>query len=686
MRKQKNDRVIYGRFYIDGNNLFYEPRPYYVVAGGQRRHQRVVDVFIHVEDSIRIIAARLRNEVFYIDTRGGDLVGYRVEHELYVSVYYGHAACARPRAGAGREVDGRSDIAVLYELAQSARRHDRAVVLRLLCGRAEVRHNGNALDPDELGRGEVGDIRVYLAALYRGDNVLIDAKLAARQVDDVYAVLHFGDGFCVDDAARTVGKRRVQRDVIGLFENAVEAVGLGDIVVEPPRRIDGYERIEAEHVHAQPYRIVADLHAYRAEPDDAERFAEYLVPGKSFFAFFDLSGNIVAGERARPLDAAYYIARGEEERAHGEFFDRVGVSSRRIEHDDAALGVLCDGDIIDAGASARDRDDAFRQVVAVHVERSEYDCGRLGGFICDGIAVAERIGGACRYRVKLEYLGFFHIFTLCLFAKLSHVVDKRIDALLGHRVVNGRAHSADQPMSFERNKPALRRALDESVVKLFARRYERHVHHRARGFVDGIAVELRAVDVIVKLGGFALVYLLHSRHAAALFEIGEHFHNDVGREAGRRVVKALRLDLIGVAQHDRAVLVGAVGKIVPDDDDGNARRSDILLRARINKPELRHIDGFAQYHRRHIAYERYTARFGRRGVLSAEYSVVVANMHIIRVAAEHRRRKLGYVRVIAVLARRGDGGVEKPLALLIRLFGEIARYDIIGFTAARADV
>ena len=62
----------------------------------------------------------------------------------------------------------------------------------------------------------------HLAALQRRDQVGLDDQPAARAVDDAHAVLHLGDRRGVDDVARLVGQRRVQRDEVGAGEQLVE--------------------------------------------------------------------------------------------------------------------------------------------------------------------------------------------------------------------------------------------------------------------------------------------------------------------------------------------------------------------------------------------------------------------------------------------------------------------------------
>ena len=62
--------------------------------------------------------------------------------------------------------------------------------------------------------------------------------------------------------------------------------------------------------------------------------------------------------------------------------------------------------------------------------------------------------------------------------ELLHEVDQRVDAFLGERVVDRRAHAADRTMALEAVEAGRRRFLHERVLELFARQPEGDVHPR----------------------------------------------------------------------------------------------------------------------------------------------------------------------------------------------------------------
>ena len=386
----------------------------------------------------------------------------------------GYAAFADARRGTGGEVDRVFDIAVFYKVNKFLRRHYRAVVLGFFRGRAEVRDNRHALHVQKFGRGEVGNIRVDFARLDCRDNVGIDAKLAARQVDYINAVFHFGNCLGVNQSARAVGQRYVQGDIVRVLEQVVEAVYLGYVVIELPCGVDGNKRVVTEHVHAQPHGIVADLNAYRAQPDHAERFAHNFATRKLLFAFFGLLGYVVAFKRFRPLHAVDYSARGEEQCGEAKFFYGVGVSAGGVKNNHAAIGIVRNGNIVYARARARYRDNRFGQRVVVHGERPKHNRDGRSRVFDKFVIFAERFLRERGYCVKFENI--FHVcflfrggLRLVFLFEFFHKRDKRVHALRRHGVVNGSAHASYKPVSFERYQSVFRGLRDKLVVEIFAR-------------------------------------------------------------------------------------------------------------------------------------------------------------------------------------------------------------------------
>ncbi len=125
-----------------------------------------------------------------------------------------------------------------------------------------------------------------MRAQRRDDRVLVDDRVA-REVEQRRAWLHQREALFVDQVARHVQKRHVQRDEIRLLEELLDAVGLAHARRQAPRRVDGDLRIEADHLHPELDRGVGDEAADGAEPDDSQRAIWQLDAGKLLLAVLD---------------------------------------------------------------------------------------------------------------------------------------------------------------------------------------------------------------------------------------------------------------------------------------------------------------------------------------------------------------------------------------------------------------
>ena len=154
--------------------------------------------------------------------------------------------------------------------------------------------------------------------------------------------------------------------------------------------LDGDERVIAEDLHAEVDAGVGDLRADVAQADDADALALELVADERLLGLLGVDQDVlVIRVRADPVHRLHDAAAREDEHREDELLDGVGVGTRRVEHDDAALGVLLDGDVVHAGAAAGDGADGFRQVIAVEVGRAHEDSVCAIGIGDEVIALAE---------------------------------------------------------------------------------------------------------------------------------------------------------------------------------------------------------------------------------------------------------------------------------------------------------
>ncbi|CDE03433.1 unknown [Anaerotruncus sp. CAG:390] len=127
--------------------------------------------------------------------------------------------------------NGDLDRGIIYRIAdisrseicvKLARRHNGAVVLRLLGGCAEVRDVDYPLHTYGLGSGEIGDVACDFAGGERFLYVGSDCKVGACKIDDAHPVLHFCDALAVYHSAVRGDRGNVQSDVIGCGINFVK--------------------------------------------------------------------------------------------------------------------------------------------------------------------------------------------------------------------------------------------------------------------------------------------------------------------------------------------------------------------------------------------------------------------------------------------------------------------------------
>ena len=182
----------------------------------------------------------------------------------------------------------------------------------------------------------------HLAGNNRVIKRILDNQAAARAIDDAHALLAFGQRRRIDDVARLLGERRMQRDEIRALENIVKLHLLNADGNGPLRR---QERIKGNHLHLEANGPVGHDGADIAAADDAERLVEKLNPHEAVLLPLARMGRGIGfGDLPR------------QRHHHGERMFRRGdgIAEGRVHHHDAARRSRRNIDIVHADAGPAD--------------------------------------------------------------------------------------------------------------------------------------------------------------------------------------------------------------------------------------------------------------------------------------------------------------------------------------------
>ena len=253
-------------------------------------------------------------------------------------------------------------------------------------------NRNHILVADQLRTGEIYDIRGNFARIDGRLHRVRVHKLAAREIEDLYAVLHLRHRRSVDEARRILSCRNMQRNIITGLENFVitgrDAHRTGQIQRIGHRKI----RVIADYLHAERFRNVGYKAADRPKTDHAERFACDFTTGKLSLARLDLLGDIRFVRNSRsPVDPPDNIPRGQKQGADRKLFYRVCVGARRVEYDDARLCAPVNGNIVDARAAACDCQQFFIQRHIMKLCRTHHDRIRVFAGIRYRIGTAKDV-------------------------------------------------------------------------------------------------------------------------------------------------------------------------------------------------------------------------------------------------------------------------------------------------------
>src|SRR5215470_19184208 len=186
---------------------------------------------------------------------------------------------------------------------------------------------------------------------------------------------------------------------------------------------------------------------------------------------------------------------------------------------------------------------------------------------------------------------------------------------------------------------------------------------------DRAAIKTAArFDGVIEEFSLRVVALLDGRDSAERSNPFENQAGDVHRKRWRRVIQGLVVDVCTVLKDGWQLLVGTLGKIFADDDQGDARGAQIFLRAGEDEAEFLYLDGPRSDVGGHVGDERYVARVGNGGPLRAFDGVVGAEVHV---GSVRRESAFGLTRQTPEPFRLARGGhlVGKTFFELANRFG-----------------
>ena len=255
-----------------------------------------------------------------------------------------------------------------------------------------MRRGDDALDAGDLVVREIRHIAGDLPHTQRRQHGVVVHQLAARQIDDAHAGLHFGKFRRAEHMARALVIVYLHQNVVAQTEDGVQIGRVIDLAAEPPRRVHRQIGVVAPHVHAQILGGVCDLGADGSQTDDAKRFAHDLRADVGRLALLHLGGHVlVAGDGVDPGDAAHDVARGDQQRADGQLLDRLGVGPGRVENGDAGLGAALDRDVVRAHARARDGQQPAAERGVVQLCRADEKAVRILGIDVQDQSVCRQL-------------------------------------------------------------------------------------------------------------------------------------------------------------------------------------------------------------------------------------------------------------------------------------------------------
>ena len=245
------------------------------------------------------------------------------------------------------------DVAVLEVVAELLGGHDRAVVLGLRGGSAQMRRADDARTAQQSFRGEVGHIAGHFAGVKGFQQGVGVHQLTAGVVQQLDTVLAEGQRLGIDGVLGGGQIRHMDGDVVAEGQHIIQVDAVTDLTAQVPRGINGDIGVIAVDLHPQLDGAVGDAGTDGPQADDAEGLALDLVAHELLFALLHaLCHGGVAGKALSPLGGSSHIAAACDEHTDDQFRHSVGVGTGRVEHHDALLTAPVERNIVDTGTGA----------------------------------------------------------------------------------------------------------------------------------------------------------------------------------------------------------------------------------------------------------------------------------------------------------------------------------------------
>src|SRR5882672_1027328 len=217
-----------------------------------------------------------------------------------------------------------------------------------------------------------------------------------------------------------------------------------------------------------------------------------------------------------------------------------------------------------------------------------------------------------------------------------------------------------------------------NAVELRIREGEGDVHARAVRLAHRILEKGAGVEEVVEELRLGDVFLFHLDKPALLLQPLEHEAGDVPGVARRGVGHGVRFGLHFVVEDGGRAFHRMAEQVFAHDDDDEARRADVFLRAGVDQAELRHVERARENMRGGVRHERHLPRFRDPVELDPAYGLVRGVVHVRRLRVELPRGLLRRIGEILALRARRYVHLAEAVRLLDRLLAPRARIDIVG--------